>query len=325
MLPEILCAEQLPVTNVSTLQSQTEFHTKWTWKNKELSLQQESTLASQTPHTWWKVSSITSLVMIHRQKSWETNLCSRSFPWWTQMVSLMVIIDVVWLVVISIDDGSFQARFFTQLSTTQRNSSWAWLKRENWHFTVICMVTLDARISSCMEMLWPTNQKDQESSHFWCPKLDSHTSLTTTPDLTIAVLKSTLQESPSGESLAPKTPTYSRWNLHSAAQSQLNSNPIEETKELQMLSRWITTSTRRTFVMLVSIFAKLSWFTEKKRIQPWVFKILSIRCSNTISRRKPSLNKRISWDNSKLLSSKEKCKISRIVSRAHRTTSGARM
>lgn len=263
--------------------------------------------------------------MFQRQKSWETNLCSRSFPWWTRMVLSTVITDAVWLVVISTDDGSFQARFFTQLSTTQRNSSSTWLKRDTWLFTVIYTATPDARTSSCTETRTPRNLRRRGSSPFWCPKWASPTSPTTTPGSTTAGRKSTQRESPSGESSAPKPPTSSPWNLLSAAQSQSSSNPTEGSKGLQLLTSWTTTSPRGTLRMLVSIFAKLSWFTEKKRIRPWVFKILSIRCSNTISRRKPSLNKRISSDNSRLSSSKEKCKISRIVSRAHRPTSGARM
>lgn len=237
----------------------------------------------------------------------------------------MVITGAVWLVVTSIDDGSSQARCFIQLFTTQRNSLSTWLKRDTWLFTVIYTVTLDARISSCMETWTTRNLNNQESSHFWCPNLGSHTSLMTTLDSTIADLKSTLQELLSGENLAPKTPTFSRWNLLSVAQSQLNSNLIEETRELLQQTRWTITSTQRISWMPVSTFAKLSWFTEKRRIQPWVFKTLSIRCNNTISRRRLNLNKRISSDNSRLLWSKEKCKISKIAWRAQRPTFGVRM
>ena len=187
------------------------------------------------------------------------------------------------------------------------------------------MVTPDARTSSCTEIWIPRNLNYQESFHFWCPNLGSHTSLTTTRDSTIVDLRSTRQESPSGENLAPKTPTYSRWNLLSAAQSQLNSSPIEETREHLLLMRWTTTLTRRTLKMLVSTSAKLSWFTDKKRIPPWVSRILNIRCSNTISRKKPNLSKRTSLGNSRHSSNKEKCKISKIVWKAHRPISGLRM
>jgi len=187
---------------------------------------QESTLASQMHHSWWKELLISLSVMILWLTSFETTLSSRWFQCSTQMASLTVTIDAVLPVVTSIVDGNILVRIYIQLSGIRRSSFPDLRKKGLLLCIVICMVTQDARMSSSTEMNSLITMRPHACSHSWCPRLLTLTSATTIPSSLTAGQRSRQLELQCGESLAPRTPTFSPWRHHSAARSQWSTNQI---------------------------------------------------------------------------------------------------
>jgi len=105
----------------------------------------------------------------------------------------MVIIDALWLVVISIEDGKGQVRFFIQKFLPRSSFAISSQRRENYKFSVISMVIVEERTFSCTDVTSQVSQKIPVFSHLSCLKF-VHSSSITIQDLVIKSQRSQLPE-----------------------------------------------------------------------------------------------------------------------------------